>query len=245
MPLEVIGRMVLNRNVDNFFAETEQAAFHPGNMVPGIDFTNDPLLQGRLFSYTDTQLLRLGGPNFHELEINRPRCPMRNFQRDGIKRQNVPTGRVAYEPNSLGVGSPRETPKRLPHLRGAKQRGRAGRQAAHPPGKLRRSLQPGAAVLPVTVRAGAASHHLCVRIRARQGRDGRDPHPHAGPSDDHRRGARCGGRASARHGRHGGRHRAGARSDRYGSLADAEPDQKGRADADGPQGRRAGDGRRR
>ena len=110
VPLEVIGKMVLNRNVDNFFAETEQAAFHPGNIVPGIDSTNDPLLQGRLFSYTDTQLLRLGGPNFHELEINRPRCPMRNFQRDGIKRQIVPTGRVAYEPNSLDPAGPRENP---------------------------------------------------------------------------------------------------------------------------------------
>jgi catalase len=112
VPLEVIGKMVLNRNVDNFFAETEQAAFHPGNIVPGIDFSNDPLLQGRLFSYTDTQLLRLGGPNFHELEINRPRCPMRNFQRDGIKRQLVPTGRVAYEPNTLDPAGPRETPDR-------------------------------------------------------------------------------------------------------------------------------------
>jgi catalase len=110
VPLEVIGKMVLNRNADNFFAETEQAAFHPGNVVPGIDFTNDPLLQGRLFSYTDTQLLRLGGPNFHELEINRPRCPMRNFQRDGIKRQFVPIGRVAYEPNSLDPAGPRENP---------------------------------------------------------------------------------------------------------------------------------------
>ena len=115
VPLEVIGKMVLNRNVDNFFAETEQAAFHPGNVVPGIDFTNDPLLQGRLFSYTDTQLLRLGGPNFHELEINRPRCPMRNFQRDGIKRQLVPTGRVAYEPNSLDPAGPRENPDRRLH----------------------------------------------------------------------------------------------------------------------------------
>ena len=75
VPLEVIGKMVLNRNVDNFFAETEQVAFHPGHVVPGIDFTNDPLLQGRLFSYTDTQLIRLGGPNFHELEINRPQLP--------------------------------------------------------------------------------------------------------------------------------------------------------------------------
>jgi catalase len=112
VPLQVIGKMVLNRNVDNFFAETEQAAFHPGNIVPGIDFTNDPLLQGRLFSYTDTQLLRLGGPNFHELEINRPRCPMRNFQRDGIKRQLVPQGRVAYEPNSLDPASARENPQR-------------------------------------------------------------------------------------------------------------------------------------
>ena len=109
VPLEVIGRMVLNRNSDNHFAETEQAAFHPGHVPPGIDFTNDPLLQGRLFSYTDTQLLRLGGPNFHELEINRPRCPMQNFQRDGIKRQHVPTGRVAYEPNSLDPNGPRES----------------------------------------------------------------------------------------------------------------------------------------
>ena len=109
VPLEVIGRMVLNRNPDNHFAETEQAAFHPGHVPPGIDFTNDPLLQGRLFSYTDTQLLRLGGPNFHELEINRPRCPMQNFQRDGIKRQHVPTGRVAYEPNSLDPNGPRES----------------------------------------------------------------------------------------------------------------------------------------
>jgi catalase len=112
VPLEVIGKMVLDRNVDNFFAETEQAAYHPGNIVPGIDFTNDPLLQGRLFSYTDTQLLRLGGPNFHELEINKPRCPMRNFQRDGLKRQLVPTGRVAYEPNSLDPASARENPTR-------------------------------------------------------------------------------------------------------------------------------------
>jgi catalase len=112
VPLEVVGRMTLNRNVSNFFAETEQAAFHPGHVVPGIDFTNDPLLQGRLFSYTDTQLIRLGGPNFHELEINRPRCPMRNFQRDGVKRQMVPMGRVAYEPNSLAPEGPREDPVR-------------------------------------------------------------------------------------------------------------------------------------
>jgi catalase len=110
IPLEPIGKMVLDRNPDNFFAETEQAAFHPGHVVPGIDFTNDPLLQGRLFSYLDTQLIRLGGPNFHELPINRPKCPMRNFQRDGFMQMEVPKGRVSYEPSSLDPKGPRELP---------------------------------------------------------------------------------------------------------------------------------------
>jgi catalase len=112
VPLEVIGRMMLNRNADNFFAETEQVAFHPGHIVPGIDFTNDPLLQGRLFSYTDTQLIRLGGANFHEIPVNRARCPMRNFQRDGVRRMDVNKGQVAYEPNSLDPAGPRESPTR-------------------------------------------------------------------------------------------------------------------------------------
>jgi catalase len=112
VPLEPIGKLVLDRNVDNFFAETEQVAFHPGHVVPGIDFTNDPLLQGRLFSYTDTQLLRLGGANFHEIPINRPKCPMHNFQRDGVRRMDVNKGQVAYEPNSLGTDAPREDPDR-------------------------------------------------------------------------------------------------------------------------------------
>jgi catalase len=110
VPLTPVGRMVLNRNPDNFFAETEQVAFHPGHVVPGIDFTNDPLLQGRLFSYTDTQLLRLGGANFHEIPVNRPKCPMRNFQRDGVRRMDINPGQVAYEPNSLAPESPRESP---------------------------------------------------------------------------------------------------------------------------------------
>ena len=83
VPVRIVGKMTLNRNPDNFFAETEQVAFHLGHIVPGIDFTNDPLLQGRLFSYTDTQLLRLGGPNFHEIPINRPIAPVHNNQRDG------------------------------------------------------------------------------------------------------------------------------------------------------------------
>ncbi len=102
--------MVLDRNPDNFFAETEQIAFCPANIVPGIDFSNDPLLQGRLFSYLDTQLSRLGGPNFHEIPINAPKCPMHNFARDGHMRTTVPKGRVAYEPNTLAPTSARENP---------------------------------------------------------------------------------------------------------------------------------------
>ncbi|MCG3087558.1 catalase [Sporosarcina cyprini] len=106
VPVKIIGKMTLNRNVDNVFAETEQVAFHPGNVVPGIDFTNDPLLQGRLFSYTDTQLIRLGGPNFHELPINRPVCPFHNNQRDGYSRQTINVGQVAYHKNSLADNTP-------------------------------------------------------------------------------------------------------------------------------------------
>lgn len=106
VPVTIIGKMVLNRNPDNFFAETEQVAFHPGHVVPGIDFTNDPLLQGRLFSYTDTQLSRLGSPNFHEIPINRSIAPVYNNQRDGHMRQEINVGRVSYSPNSLGGGCP-------------------------------------------------------------------------------------------------------------------------------------------
>ncbi len=105
VPVQMIGKMVLNRNPDNFFAETEQVAFHPGHLVPGIDFSADPLLQGRLFSYTDTQISRLGGANFHEIPINKAVCPFHNFQRDGMHRQSVNKGRVAYEPNTLATGS--------------------------------------------------------------------------------------------------------------------------------------------
>ena len=110
VPVQKLGRMTLNRNPDNFFAETEQAAFHIGHIVPGIDFSNDPLLQGRLFSYTDTQLLRLGGPNFHEIPINRPLCPFHNNQRDAFHRQTIHKGRANYEPNSIDSGWPKETP---------------------------------------------------------------------------------------------------------------------------------------
>jgi catalase len=108
VPLTKVGRMVLDRNPDNFFAETEQVAFCPANIVPGLDFSDDPLLQGRLFSYLDTQLSRLGSPNFHELPINAPKCPMQNLQRDGHMRSTVARGRVAYEPNTLDPTGPRE-----------------------------------------------------------------------------------------------------------------------------------------
>ncbi|NCH55568.1 catalase HPII [Cronobacter muytjensii] len=110
VPVQLVGKMVLNRNPDNFFAENEQAAFHPGHIVPGLDFSNDPLLQGRLFSYTDTQISRLGGPNFHEIPINRPTCPYHNFQRDGMHRMDIDTNPANYEPNSINDNWPRETP---------------------------------------------------------------------------------------------------------------------------------------
>lgn len=101
-----VGRMVLNRNPDNFFAETEQVAFCAAHIVPGLDFSNDPLLAGRIHSYVDTQLTRLGGPNFHEIPINAPIAPVHNNQRDGMHRQGINRGRVAYEPNSLAGGCP-------------------------------------------------------------------------------------------------------------------------------------------
>lgn len=106
VPVQRIGRLTLNRNPDNFFAETEQVAFHVGHVVPGIDFTNDPLLQGRLFSYTDTQLIRLGGPNFHEIPINRPVAALHNNQRDGFMRQTINKGKSSYNPNTTGGGCP-------------------------------------------------------------------------------------------------------------------------------------------
>lgn len=106
VPVRRVGKLTLNRNPENFFAETEQSAFHIGHVVPGIDFTNDPLLQGRLFSYTDTQLIRLGGPNFQEIPINRPIVPVHNNQRDGHMRQTINRGKVSYGPNSIGDNFP-------------------------------------------------------------------------------------------------------------------------------------------
>lgn len=106
IPVMKIGKMTLDRNPTNFFCETEQVAFCPANIVPGIDFSNDPLLQGRLFSYLDTQLLRLGGPNFQEIPINRPVVPINNNQRDGFKRMHIDMGIVSYSPNMLQNNEP-------------------------------------------------------------------------------------------------------------------------------------------
>lgn len=114
LPVQPVGRLVLDRMVDNFFAETEQVAFCTQNIVPGVDFTNDPLLQGRNFSYLDTQLKRLGGPNFTHIPINAPKCPFHTLQQDGHMAMHNPKGRVNYEPNSWGgeAGGPRENPEK-------------------------------------------------------------------------------------------------------------------------------------
>jgi catalase len=135
IPIRRVGRLVLDRTVDNFFAETEQVAFCTQNIVPGIDFSNDPLLQGRNFSYLDTQLKRLGGPNFTHLPINAPKCPFHTLQQDGHMAFINPKGRVNYEPNSHGEG-PRESPehgfKTYPEeLAAAKQRVRGEKFADH------------------------------------------------------------------------------------------------------------------
>jgi catalase len=116
LPLMIVGRLVLDRWPDNFFAETEQVAFLPSNVIPGIDFSDDPLLQGRLFSYLDTQKSRLGTANFHQIPVNAPKCPFHNFQRDGMMQTEIFKGRANYEPNSLAEasedGGPRESPQR-------------------------------------------------------------------------------------------------------------------------------------
>jgi len=130
VPLKVIGRMVLDRWPDSFFAETEQVAFCPANLVPGIDFSNEPLLQGRLFSYLDTQLLRLGSPNFNQIPINAPKCPFANLQRDGKMQAMQPKGRVSYEPSSLSNDGPRESPAIGFHSASADESGGKGRVRA-------------------------------------------------------------------------------------------------------------------
>ncbi len=142
VPVRRVGRMVLNRNPDNFFAETEQAAFHLGHIVPGIDFSNDPLLQGRLFSYLDTQLKRVG-PNFAELPINRPLCPVHNNQRDAEGRRTINSGRVSYFPNSLGDGRPAQGGRRAGRLsRASPTRSKARKSGSEAPASRTTSARP-------------------------------------------------------------------------------------------------------
>lgn len=136
VPIVPVGKLVLNRNPDNFFSETEQVAFCTAHIIPGIDFTNDPLLQGRIHSYLDTQISRLGGVNFHEIPINAPVKEVHNNQRDGMHRQNIPRGRVAYEPNSLAGGCPFQAGMQgfnsFPeHITEDKVRGKADKFADH------------------------------------------------------------------------------------------------------------------
>ena len=175
VPLTPIGRMVLNRNPDNFFAETEQVAFCTAHIVPGIDFSNDPLLAGRIHSYVDTQISRLGGPNFHEIPINAPVAQVHNNQRDGMHRQAIPRGRVAYEPNSLGGGCPYQAgtmgfmsfPQEIEEH---KVRGEAR--------EVRGALQPGDAVLEQSKRGREDAHRQRVPLRAHQSTDCRHPQAH-------------------------------------------------------------------
>ena len=171
VPVTPVGRMVLNRNPDNFFAETEQVAFCTAHVIPGIDFSNDPLLHGRIHSYVDTQLTRLGGPNFHEIPINAPLVPVHNNQRDGLHRQAIARGRVAYEPNSLGGGCPFQA--------GAKgfvsfaEVHRAGqqphRQGARQTREICRALRPGHLVLRQPDTPGAGAYHRRLPLRIEQG----------------------------------------------------------------------------
>ena len=142
MPPIPVGRLVLDRMPDNFFAETEQVAFMTQNVPPGIDFSNDPLLQGRNFSYLDTQLKRLGGPNFTHIPINAPRCPFAHFQQDGHMAMRNPVGHVNYQPNSFGEG-PRESAAAGIYLF---RRGRTGTETPFASRELRGPLQPGAAI---------------------------------------------------------------------------------------------------
>ena len=174
VPVRRVGRLVLDRVVDNFFAETEQVAFMTQNVVPGIDFSNDPLLQGRNFSYLDTQLKRLGGPNFTQLPVNAPKCPVAHFQQDGHMAFDNPVGRVELRAELLvggGGRAARGPGARVPDLPRPRRRPQAPAAAR----ELRRPLQPGAAVLREPDRGGAAPHRERVRLRAQQGRDAEDP----------------------------------------------------------------------
>ncbi len=184
MPIRRVGRLVLDRCVDNFFAETEQVAFCTNNIVPGVDFSNDPLLQGRNFSYLDTQVKRLGGPNFTHIPINAPKCPFHHFQQDGHMAMHNPKGRVNYEPNSRGAaGGPREDPEIGFRSFPAEE---TGAKAAATAGEFRRPLQPGPPVLHQPDEGGAESHRRRAGFRIKQGRGAGDSRARGFASSEHR-----------------------------------------------------------
>ena len=187
VPVMPVGRMVLNRNPDNFFAETEQVAFCTAHVVPGIDFSNDPLLAGRIHSYVDTQISRLGGPNFHEIPINAPVAQVHNNQRDGMHRQAINRGRVSYEPNSLGGGCPFQAGAKgfvsFPEPREAgdhKVRGKPERFADH--------YTQATLFWNSQTRRREAAHHQRVPFRALAGADAGDPRAHGVRPDERRAG---------------------------------------------------------
>ena len=201
LPVRIVGRLVLDRVVDNFFAETEQVAFCTQNVPPGIDFSNDPLLQGRNFSYLDTQIKRLGGPNFTHIPINAPQCPFAHFQQDGHMAMRNPEGPRQLRAQHLGPnGGPRENPARgFRSFPGGSRRA----EGAAAFGNLRRPLQPGAAVLHQPDADRAEAHRRCAGVRAEQGRAARHPGAHGLASAQHprrsgRNGRRRLGRRTAR-----------------------------------------------
>ena len=198
VPLTPIGRMVLDCNPDNFFAETEQVAFCAAHVVPGIDFTNDPLLAGRIHSYVDTQLLRLGGPNFHEIPINAPLAPVHNYQRDGFHRQTIHRGRVSYEPNSLAGGCPFQAGSdgymHFPEPVSGEELKGQGRE-------VRRALPSGDPVQREPDRLRETPHHRRLLLRAEQADRVRHPGAHGGDAAQRLRVTRRGGGCQSRHGR--------------------------------------------
>ena len=142
-PVQLVGKLTLNRNPTNYFAETEQVAFHTGNLVPGIEVTNDPLMQARLFSYLDTQLTRLGGPNFTQLPINRPHCPVNDMLRDGMHQTAIHTGVAPYRPNSIDGGEPLVGRREARRLRADAAADRGHRRSGRSPVVVRRPLLAG------------------------------------------------------------------------------------------------------
>ena len=167
-PVQPIGRLTLTANPTNFFAETEQVAFHVGNLVPGIDVTNDPLLQARLFSYIDTQLTRLGGPNFNQIPINRPHAPVNDMLRDGFHQHAVHSGVAPYRPNSLDGGCPFHAGDGRPALRGGAGPRAGEHEDTGPEPVVRRPLLPGTPLLPLDVAGRAGPHQGGVCLRAGQ-----------------------------------------------------------------------------